>query len=470
MKKLICLSVVLVLFISNFAVASSAYHTSSLEIKDFISVYDTFGEGELPVLFDNAQSYYYNFSKGKQIYSAYSLLDDCQKKFYNNIVNADPGTLSLTITFDYGEFLAENFNQDYLAEIMYAVIRDHPEIFYFNGYRVTGGYYHNDGTCVAVLQYSISLKSTSTYTEDVLPGYCTALEEAVKNVTVDLSNRYSFVKSLHDYLCNNAYYPDLNSSDYVGNAHDAYGALVEGRTVCEGYSEAFKLVCDFYKIPCVCITGTANGGGHMWNAVQMDDGVWYLLDVTWDDQTDSYGIFYDFFLVGLNSVDTYFGSEAFSTSHVSDGSPYLPVLSYASEAYSESEHNTAFKATYNSLAKDEGNYLIRSFYDADECYVYYNGMYVETENMTTNDKFVVSSGENSVDETWTLVLIGDCNGDGSSDALDYSDAVNKVLADAGVTTAYDMASDVDCDGYLDVVDLAMLQILINGLDTGIEIG
>ncbi len=468
MKKFICLLVVFVLFASNLAVVSSAYHTSRLEIKDFISDYDTFGEGELPLIFDNAQTYYYNSSKGKPIYSAYSLLDDCQKKFYNTIVNADPGTLNLTINFDYGEFLVENFTQDYLTEIMYAVIRDHPEIFYFDGYSVTGGYYYNDGTCIAVLYYYISIKSTSTYTEEVLPEYYVALENSVKNVTVDLSNRYNFVKSIHDYLCNNAYYPDLNSTDYVGNAHDAYGALVEGRTVCEGYSEAFKLVCDYYKIPCVCITGTANGGGHMWNAVQMDDGMWYLLDITWDDQ-NNYGIYYDFFLVGLNSVDTYFGGEIFSESHISDGSAYLPILCYASEAYDETNHNTGFKATYNSLAKNDGNYLIRSLFDASTSNIYYNGIYVEAENVVTNGIFTVQSGENNAIEMWTLVLIGDSNGDGSSDALDYSEAVNKVMSDTAVATAYDMASDVNCDGYLDVIDLAMLKIITNGLETDIVI-
>ncbi len=472
MKKHICILLVLVLLVSNLAVVSSAYYTRFLEIKDFICVYDKFGEENLPELFVDTQSYYYSFSKGKPIYSAYSLLDDCQKKFYSNFVNAEPGTLSITINFDYGEFLSENFNEDYLSEIMYAVIRDHPELFYFNGFGVTGGYYYNDGTSIAVLQCSISLKSTCTYTEEVLPEYCAALEEAVKNIDIDLSNRYNFVKTLHDYLCNNAYYPDLNSSDYVGNAHDAYGALVEGRTVCEGYSEAFKLVCDYYKIPCVCLTGdgvTSDGSGpHMWNAVQMDDGNWYFLDITWDDQGSI--IYYDFFLSGTNTVCSKgFGGNAFNISHVSDGSPYLPVLSYATDKYTQSDHNTAFKATYNSLVKDEGKYLVRSFFDADDSYVFYNGIYVNTNNLTTNNTFTVPSGENGADENWTLVLLGDCNGDGECNTLDYSATVNKSLLDESASNAYNMASDIDCDGYIDAIDVSMVYLLVNGLITEIDI-
>ena len=39
---------------------------------------------------------------------------------------------------------------------------------------------------------------------------------------------------------------------------------------------------DLLGIPCVRISGTANGGGHAWNAVKLD-GEWYQVDVTWDD-------------------------------------------------------------------------------------------------------------------------------------------------------------------------------------------
>ena len=466
MKRVLCFLIILSLLIPAFSVTSCAYNGRRIEINEFISDYDRFGE-EKPLISDNAESYYYCFSTGKTDYTTYSLLDGCQRKMYDYIVNSTPGQLSITFNFDYGEFDAENFTQDYLSDVMYAVLRERPEIFYFNGYQVTGGYYYGDGTCIAVLNFVISVKSTTTYNANNLPGYCTALKNALENVPVDLSNRYNFVKSVHDYLCNFAYYPDLNSSDYIGNAHDAYGALVEGRTVCEGYSEAFKLICNYYNIPSVCITGDA-GGPHMWNAVQMDDGNWYLLDITWDDQ-DSYGIYYDFFLVGLNTKDRYFTGYEFGISHVSDGSPYLPVLNYATDKYTETNHNTAFEATYNSLAIDDGNYLIRSYFDIDETNVYYNGMYVETDNLTTNGVFKAPSGENYNPEDWTLVVLGDCNADGNCNVADYSDAVNKVLADNGVSDATDMAADMDCDGSLDVIDLAVIQLATSGLDTDIEI-
>ena len=58
--------------------------------------------------------------------------------------------------------------------------------------------------------------------------------------------------------------------------------------VCEGYSKAFKYLCDqtsFEKsIECIVATGTSkfgtDTGGHMWNIVKMEDGKNYLVDVT----------------------------------------------------------------------------------------------------------------------------------------------------------------------------------------------
>jgi hypothetical protein len=72
-----------------------------------------------------------------------------------------------------------------------------------------------------------------------------------------------------------------------------------------------------YGIPCMIITGvgvTTNGTeAHAWNAVRMEDGKWYCVDVTWDDQASK--IYYDFFLVGGTTVPKHFQALAFSDSH-----------------------------------------------------------------------------------------------------------------------------------------------------------
>lgn len=473
MKKIVSVFTSIIIILSVFQVTAFSYNDENLIIH-----YDE--EKYQNVIFDDcdweltdnsvtdyANFYQYGFNVGSYVYSAYSILNVTEKLLYDELCSSlNAGNLSVKVSFSPALSSNDFSNIDW-KQLLNAVKLDRPDFFFITSLSRSWATYSNGDVAYITLTVkspSYYDDSVTLYTEAEIAECSAALENAVKSIDVDLDNRYNFVESVHDYLCNNIV--------YVNNqlrCHDAYGALVEGDSVCQGYAEAFKLICNYYKIPCVLLTGTANGGGHMWNAVQMDDGKWYLLDVTWDDQTDSYGIFYDFFLIGLNTKDTYFGGEAFSASHVSDGSPYLPVLSYATDKYTETNHNTAFKATYNSLAKNDGNYLIRSYFDSENTYVYYNGMYIETDNLTTNDVFEAPSGENGNTEEWTLILLGDCNGDGSCDAADYSDAVNKLLADNGVSDASDMAADMDCDGALDVIDLAIIQLATSGLNTQIEI-
>ena len=136
---------------------------------------------------------------------------------------------------------------------------------------------------------------------DGVMEYKEKLAEAVDNFEVQGSTRYEQLKSIHDTISKFTYY-DINA-DF---AHSCIGGLVEPGAVCEGYSKAFKIICDKLQIPCVCIFGNydeTENSAHMWNYVQMEDGNWYGVDVTWDDYDGSYGYetIYDFFMKGSNS-------------------------------------------------------------------------------------------------------------------------------------------------------------------------
>lgn len=58
--------------------------------------------------------------------------------------------------------------------------------------------------------------------------------------------------------------------------------------VCEGYSKAFQYLCELSSfktdIYCYSVSGTMGGGGHMWNIIHMDDGNYYLVDITNSDK------------------------------------------------------------------------------------------------------------------------------------------------------------------------------------------
>lgn len=173
-----------------------------------------------------------------------------------------------------------------------------------------------------------------------------AVEEIMSARASD--SRYDTVKAIHDYVCKYATYDfalnDENFEIAVERAHSAlplFGSGSRGkRFVCEGYAKAFKLLCERCDVPCFVVGGNAMEEPHAWNVVQMEDGKWYGVDVTWDDPGDDNDpIRYTHFLCGKNTpdVDEYmlvrkgFENGTFSQIHV----PSEALVEYgASTSYS----------------------------------------------------------------------------------------------------------------------------------------
>lgn len=59
--------------------------------------------------------------------------------------------------------------------------------------------------------------------------------------------------------------------------------------LCEGYAKAFKYLCDLSDfngdVACYIVEGTEGNDNHMWNVVRMEDGKFYLADVTYSDNS-----------------------------------------------------------------------------------------------------------------------------------------------------------------------------------------
>ena len=85
--------------------------------------------------------------------------------------------------------------------------------------------------------------------------------------------------AIHDALVNFCSYDTTLNGKY---SHSAYGALVVGSAVCEGYAYAFQYLLNLAGIQAITVTGTGNGGPHAWNMMKID-GDWYHTDITWDD-------------------------------------------------------------------------------------------------------------------------------------------------------------------------------------------
>ncbi len=160
---------------------------------------------------------------------------------------------------------------------------------------------------------------------------------------------YEKVKYFNNYLTeNNEYNTSASGSSVPKGADEALSAICGGTgdegPVCEGYSRAFKVLCDEAGISCVLTDGEVSGSAHMWNCVKIDNS-WYAVDVTLNDTTAADSE--DYLLVG---ADTVVGAEAFGTSHpVSNtvslnGTSFINAPAISSEAYVPSEAEKEYEA------------------------------------------------------------------------------------------------------------------------------
>ena len=119
--------------------------------------------------------------------------------------------------------------------------------------------------------------------------------EIMEDLELDEKTDFGKIKAIHDYLCENIEYEAAEDGSDIRRT--AYGALIEGKAVCQGYSVSlYRLLLeagiDNRIIYGTCISPFGTNGMHTWNIVDLY-GKYYYLDVTWDDCTESS----DYFLV-----------------------------------------------------------------------------------------------------------------------------------------------------------------------------
>ena len=111
-----------------------------------------------------------------------------------------------------------------------------------------------------------------------------AVKSALKSLNVDEKTDEEKVIAIHNYICDHVDYDYDGLSDSTNTVkYTAYGALCNGKAVCNGYAVLFYRMCKEAGLSVRIISGTANGGSHAWNIVRVGD-VYYNVDTTWDGQ------------------------------------------------------------------------------------------------------------------------------------------------------------------------------------------
>lgn len=283
-----------------------------------------------------------------------------------------------SLTYD-----GESFNSDYsmtfsgssidTGALFKALLLDMPYEMYWAD-KVSGckfKYFKSGGVLIHVtmrIEVADVFQGSSTYSVDTSKARASAA--AVSNANAIVENNkdktdYEKLVAYRDAICGLVSYDNVAAGSGSFSLDNRAWQLVNvfdgdntTNVVCEGYSKAFKYLCDLTSfagdVACYCVSGdlisNSGSGGHMWNIVTLE-GNNYLVDVTNSD-AGTVG-YYDssLFLAGTTkgSADTSYTFKAVSFAYDdntkalwgTDGSSFLTLAS------SNYEPKTTYTVTYD---------------------------------------------------------------------------------------------------------------------------
>lgn len=131
------------------------------------------------------------------------------------------------------------------------------------------------------LEFPIGEKELSDKQEELekaVLGYAEQID--IENIR----NAEEGYRKVYDILVNFAKYDNaiailsnmqrLDLDMYINRS--AYGGLVSGKTICNGYARGYKAICDEMGLPCWVVVGTKDGEKHSWNMVMIDNEKYYI--------------------------------------------------------------------------------------------------------------------------------------------------------------------------------------------------
>lgn len=243
---------------------------------------------------NSVEEYYYDHLP-EEFHEAY-------REIYVHLMkNEDSGAL-------YSQIDVENF-----WKIYYAVLADHPEIFWI-------------GPSAQIEESSLTGRVVNYYFETIVPTENRAemqeqieatANECIYSIPSDASE-YEKIKFVYEYII------DITDYNAEGEANQSIqSVLLYHNSVCAGYSKAFQYILNRMGLFCTYITGRIESGGdHGWNMVRIGENYYYV-DVTWGDP-----VFANQLEGSDDSVKNYnylccTENDLFKT-HVPDGSVDLP--------------------------------------------------------------------------------------------------------------------------------------------------
>lgn len=216
------------------------------------------------------------------------LLLECISSYLDNFAVE----IDLTSCLD-GFRIEENRVDELISRVVkvfeYKYMQD-PFVFYLDGAMQVGYELQSGWGSRYLTSMTLKLKKYDRYenldVNELEQIKAAMISEAQAIVDLAGTDRAEWEKLLiaHDELVRRiSYDTSLNQSN-----NQTASALLDDYSLCKGYAQSFKLICDLMSIECQVISGQADGIEHAWNLVKLDGG-YYHIDVTHDDPVPDRG-------------------------------------------------------------------------------------------------------------------------------------------------------------------------------------
>lgn len=234
------------------------------------------------------------------------------------------------------EMSVKNMNRQEIEQLIKYFCADNPQVFWLNSnYSLEHNVVTRDITSVNLGYYYTDMETGEdvVYTNEQVETMNTEMENAAGRILSGLNSNaseYEKAQYLHDYLASTVSYDETGSFQ-----HNAYGALVDQRAVCDGLASAYMYLLQQVGMESRIVYGVSEEGiSHAWNVVRID-GEYCHIDITWDmPPQDTSTILYTNFGLTDEQADanrTIF--TPFEDDAASKNSVYVPIPHSITEEY-----------------------------------------------------------------------------------------------------------------------------------------
>lgn len=136
---------------------------------------------------------------------------------------------------------------------------------------------------------------------DYILEYLVSVQKTIDEDPEKYDSNYDIIKYVHDQVVKKVnYMHSYNDESLVQKAHNIIGFFRdffgdEPMFVCDGYSRTNQLILSYLDVFCITMIGKAcsadeyydSDAGHAWNVVGLGNGLYYYMDLTWDDNLSS---------------------------------------------------------------------------------------------------------------------------------------------------------------------------------------